>query len=268
MNYRHIFHAGNFADVFKHIILMATINFLQQKEKGCALIDSHAGIGLYDLDSAVVQRNPEHLNGIAPLLKSAADNQPNPIIKRYLKLINELQPGEKLKYYPGSPLIMRKLLRPQDELILNELHPEDYKALKKQFHAKNIHIHNRNAYEFLPAILPPKLHRGLIFIDPPYEMENEFTALVNLLTKITKLFPQGIFLIWYPIVHDQHQKFLRNIYNLQIEKTIHFELIKTKNFDRNKNGLRGSGIIMLNTPYKIENTIKPIIKYLENFFKC
>jgi 23S rRNA (adenine2030-N6)-methyltransferase len=199
------------------------------------------------------------------MLKKFGADHLDPIIKSYLDLVRAIQPAGKLKYYPGSPFIMRKLLRPQDKLILNELHPEDYKILKKQFCGQNIHIHNRDAYEFLPAILPPKPRRGLIFIDPPYEIENEFTKLINLLVNVIKLFPQGVFVLWYPIVHNQHQKFLHDIYNLKIEKTTHFELTLTKNFDKNKNGLRGSGIVIINAPYKIESTIRPIAKCLEDF---
>jgi 23S rRNA (adenine2030-N6)-methyltransferase len=262
MNYRHIFHAGSFADVFKHIVLIALIQALQHKEKGCVLIDTHAGIGLYDLESELVQRNPEYLRGIAPLLQNS--NMPYPVIKTYLDLVKNMQPNNKLKYYPGSPFIMSQLLRSQDILILNELHPEDYALLKKQFHDPRIHIHHRDAYEFLPAILPPTPRRGLVFIDPPYEQKDEFTKLPQLLTTAIKLFPQGVFAAWYPIVHNEHYKFLHDINGLG--KIFRAELVLTKNYDTHQNGLRGSGIAIINAPYKIEETINPITHQLEKLY--
>lgn len=262
MNYRHIFHAGNFADVFKHIVLIALIQALQRKEKGCVLIDTHAGIGLYDIESLSAQRNPEYLHGIVPLLQNP--NIPYPVIKKYLDLVKNIQPNNKLKYYPGSPLIMSQLLRPQDILILNELHPEDYALLKKQFHDSRIHIHHRDAYEFLPAILPPTPRRGLVFIDPPYEKKDDFSKLPQLLAKTIKLFPQGIFAVWYPIVHNEHYKLLHDISGLG--KVFHTELVLTKIYDSHKNGLRGSGMVIVNVPYKIEETINPVTRWLEKFY--
>jgi len=266
MNYRHIFHAGNFADVFKHLLLIAVMQALQNKDKGCVFIDTHSGIGLYDLESEIAKRNPEYLQGIIPVIQNAELAIPNGIVDIYRKLISDLNPNGPLKYYPGSPFIMSQLLRPQDALILNELHPEDYQLLKRQFHDSRIHIHHRDAYELLPALLPPKLKRGLIFIDPPYEQKNEFTNLLGLIAKSLRLFPQGVFFIWYPIVHDQHHKFLKHIQRLGLERILHTELILSRDFDRQKNGLRGSGVVILNAPYKIEETILPITHWLEKLY--
>ncbi len=262
MNYRHIFHAGNFADVFKHIVLITLIQALQRKEKGCVLIDTHAGIGLYDLESLSAQRNPEYLHGIVPLLQNL--NIPYPVIKKYLDLVKNIQPNNKLKFYPGSPLIMSQLLRPQDILILNELHPEDYALLKKQFHDPRIHIHHRDAYEFLPAILPPTPRRGLVFIDPPYKKKDEFSKLPQLLAKAIQLFPQGVFAVWYPIVHNEHNKFLHDISGLG--KTFRVELVLTEIYESHTNGLRGSGMVIVNAPHKIEETINPVTHWLEKLY--
>ncbi len=263
MNYRHIFHAGNFADVFKHIVLIALIKALQQKDKGCCFVDTHAGIGLYDLTSATAQRNPEYLHGIAPLLQYSGADIPG-VVTDYLKLIQTAQTGAELKYYPGSPYIMQQLLRPQDQLILNELHPEDYKILKHQVYGPQIHCHHRDAYEFLPAILPPNPRRGLILIDPPYEQTDEFAKLLQVIPKAIKLFPQGVYAIWYPIVNDEYLDFLADINNLGLN-VAHTQLILSPNSSADT-GLRGSGLVIVNAPYKFAETIEPVTEWLNKFY--
>lgn len=266
MNYRHMFHAGNFADVFKHIILLALIKALQQKDKGCCFIDTHAGIGIYNLLSEAALRNPEYLAGIAPLLQIPNTQIPHAIINDYLNLVRCMQSSAAITMYPGSPAIMQQLLRPQDKLILNELHPEDYKTLKQNFSNTQTHCHNRDAYEFLPAILPATPKRGLILIDPPYENRNEFTSLLSLLPKAVKRFTNGVFLIWYPIVDNQHIQFVKNMLRLGFDNLICKELIIDKNPDKNTTGLKGAGVIIINAPYKIETIIEPATSWLEDFY--
>lgn len=255
MNYRHIFHAGNFADVFKHLILIDLIEALQKKEKGCCFIDTHAGLGIYDLRREEAERNPEYQTGILPLLKLDQNKISSSTLKKYLSLVQKMQPAHEFRYYPGSPYILKHFLRPQDTLMLNEWHPDDCKTLKKQFSDSQIHTHHRDAYEFLPAMLPPTPRRGLVLIDPPYEDKDEFQKLFVLIKQSVEKFPNGIYAIWYPIVHREHESFCRKIQNYFSENHLKKELILTDQFTPDQNGLRGCGMLIINPPYQIDQSI-------------
>lgn len=256
MNYRHSFHAGSFADVVKHAILLAIFSSLKQKDKPFCFVDAFAGIGSYDLTSAESQRSPEYREGIALLL------QQNPIpasLQDYAYLIQSCQNEAALHTYPGSPEIAKRSLRSEDDIILNEWHEEDFHTLQMQYRRdRQVHIHHRDAYELLPAILPPKIRRGLVFIDPPYESNNEFEKLTEVLKTATQRFPTGIFAIWYPIKTKQHEPFIRKItrdyeHHLVAELTI-------SDSDYGTQGLTGTGMVIINPPYQIEDVIKDILE--------
>ncbi|MBU0859167.1 MAG: 23S rRNA (adenine(2030)-N(6))-methyltransferase RlmJ, partial [Alphaproteobacteria bacterium] len=165
MNYRHIYHAGNFADVIKHLMLMLVIEYMQQKDKPFFLLDTHAGIGLYDLQRVEAQKTAEAADGIARLW-NAPDLPPE--LVRYVRWVRRCNKGDALRYYPGSPLIVQKMLRPIDTMVVNELHPEDVQTLRRSLdRTANLRIESRDGYECIRALLPPPQRRGMVLVDPP-----------------------------------------------------------------------------------------------------
>ena len=191
MNYRHAYHAGNFADVVKHLALVAILLHLRKKDTPFAVIDSHAGRGLYDLTSDQAAKTGEAANGITRL----AGLEGPEILTRYLALAAE-RPG----FYPGSPLIVAKLLRPQDRLLAIEKHPEEAASLKQALMPfRKARVEEGDGYARLIAALPPPERRGLVLIDPPFEAEDEFAALAETVTAALRRFAHGIYLIWFPV---------------------------------------------------------------------
>jgi 23S rRNA (adenine2030-N6)-methyltransferase len=167
MNYRHIYHAGNFADVFKHVLLVALIRSLLQKDKAFCFLDTHAGIGRYDLQSTQAQKCKEFVGGIAKIMQQ---EKPPALIADYLNCVKKTNANapDQLQFYPGSPDIVKQLMRPQDRMILTELHDEDYLTLRRAFpHDKQVGVHLQDGYQALKAFLPPPERRGLVLIDPP-----------------------------------------------------------------------------------------------------
>ena len=171
MNYRHLYHAGGFADVFKHVVLSLVLRRLAEKDTPFCVLDTHAGIGRYDLETPAAQKTGEYRQGIAKvLLAKDAPAELGP----YLDLIRALNPGGALRWYPGSPLVEQRLTRPQDRLVLMELHPEDARTLKRSFAGDpRVGVHHEDGYLGVKAFLPPKERRGLVLIDPPYEERDE-----------------------------------------------------------------------------------------------
>ncbi len=259
MNYRHLYHAGNFADVFKHIILVLLIESLQQKASGFCYIDAHGGRGLYDLTSEAAQKSKEFDNGIISLFHST----PTPtLVDTYLNIIRSFQDTDEITQYPGSPLIALALLGEQDSMILNEWHPEEYRELKALFfNTPHVHLHHRDAHEFLPAVLPPTPRRGLILIDPPYEKKEEFDHLLLLLPKLLKRFSSGIYALWYPIKTQEHRRFLKKCQHALSVPYLTAEIVLSDD-DSDEQRLIGCGMQILNPPWKIEEKIKLIGNYL------
>lgn len=261
MNYRHAFHAGNHADVFKHIVLSHLISLLTQKDTPFAYIDTHAGIGLYDLQASEANRTGEWLEGIKLLFDKS--DIPSQIIP-YMNIIKSINEPNNLRYYPGSPKIAEQLMRQQDHIILNEKHPEDALLLKQNFkHIRDITIHSQNGWLLPKAILPTKEKRILILIDPPFEQENELDLCVKSLTDAITRMRQAIVTIWYPI---KDQKSLNSFYN-KLKKSNAPKLLKAElmiNPADNNLGLNGSGMIIANPPWKLESELQSFLPYLVN----
>ncbi|GAA0715089.1 23S rRNA (adenine(2030)-N(6))-methyltransferase RlmJ [Dokdonella soli] len=200
MNYRHAFHAGNFADVFKHAILIGLLGALKAKPTPFCYVDTHAGRGLYDLRGDAAQRTHEHLDGVQRLL--AATQLPAPL-QAYVDLVRSFDAGDNgtLASYPGSPLIAGRLMREQDRAIVCELHEEEAAALRAALHGDpRFAIHRRDGYASLRALLPPAQKRGLVLIDPPFEAQaSEYTQIQNALENAFERWPNAIHAIWYPI---------------------------------------------------------------------
>ena len=200
MNYRHAFHAGNFADVIKHIVLVRILLYLQEKDAAFRVIDTHAGAGRYDLTGEEAERSGEWLTGIARIMQARFSEDVQPLIAPYLDIVRAFNPDRgPLKAYPGSPLIARALLRPQDRLTACEVEPGARKALiealRRDTQARVVDL---DGWTALPAFVPPKERRGLILIDPPYEQTDEFERLAEGFAEAFAKWPTGCYLLWYP----------------------------------------------------------------------
>jgi 23S rRNA (adenine2030-N6)-methyltransferase len=199
MNYRHAFHAGSFADVVKHIVLVRILTYLQDKQAAFRVIDTHAGAGVYDLTGDEAQRTGEWLTGIARVMQARFSETVLPLVAPYLEIVRAFNPPAELKSYPGSPLIARALLRPQDRLTACEVEPKARKrlieALRRDSQARVVDL---DGWVALPAYVPPKERRGLVLIDPPYEDKDEFARLADGFTEAFAKWPTGSYLLWYP----------------------------------------------------------------------
>ncbi len=261
MNYRHIFHAGNPCDVVKHASLCLLIDALRAKPKPFAVLDTHAGVGLYDLSDPRALQTHEADAGIKRLV--AAKLTPPPEIMPYLDRVRAANEGQEgLRFYPGSPLLIRGLLRDHDRLMACELHPDDSKLLRYQFHAdKQVQIHHRDGYLTLKSLLPPPERRGLVLIDPPFEKTDEFDRLVEALALLHHRWRDGHIAVWYPIKdRPAIWQFHESLRGLEIPGLLlaEFMFYPENRTDR----LNGTGLLLMNPPWKIEAKLAPLYAYL------
>lgn len=271
MNYRHAYHAGNFADVLKHSVLFALIEAMQAKPTPFAFIDTHAGSGCYALDSTEAGKTGEYKDGISRLLfpdlypnnanNSKAQALP-PLLRRWLDAILRL-PGNDhgLKLYPGSPLQVANAMRDIDSAQLCELHPEEATRLRELFHHDHrVHVHQRNGYEALKALLPPKEKRGLVLIDPPYEaQDSEYRVIEKALKAALERWPTGVYAVWYPIkLRSQVQPFHRWLQNCGARRVLRAELMVHP--DDSPLRLNGSGMVILNAPWKLDDALRDSLR--------
>ena len=260
LSYRHSFHAGNHADVLKHIVLMLILENLKLKDKGFYYLDTHAGVGRYQLSSDEAEKTGEYKEGIGRLWERT--DLPEEI-SRYVDLIKHLNFGAKtLRYYTGSPLIAAKLLRPQDRALLTELHPRDFPLLRNNFKEfKNVSVKCDNGFQQLKATLPPKERRGLVLIDPPYELKEDYDLVVKAAEEGYKRFATGTYAIWYPVVlRQQTKRIFKGLQASGIRKILKIEL--TVRPDSDQHGMTASGMAVINPPWTLENQMKAILPYL------
>lgn len=252
MNYRHAFHAGNFADVVKHIILCLIVEYFKRKPGAFRVIDTHAGIGRYDLTSREAERSPEWRDGIARLLAADLPAPVQAVIAPYLAAVMAQNPDGALRYYPGSPLIVRQLLREQDRLMALELHPDDAATLASQFAGDfQTRVTQIDGWLALGAYLPPKEKRGLVLVDPPFEEAGEFDRLVDGLAKAHKRFATGTYALWYPVKDPQAVNgFVAGLKATGIAKILRTEV--TIRRPETPPRLFGTGMIVVNPPFTLE----------------
>lgn len=260
MNYRHIYHAGSFVDVFKHLVLILLLESLVQKDKPYCYIETHAGTGLYDLQLSAAQKTQEYSTGITQLwsLNSALPDE----VKTYLEIIKSFNAKDSLRYYPGSPKIAAHFLRAQDRMVLSELHPEDAVRLKNAFqHDKQVTVCHQDGYQALKALLPPKERRGLVLIDPAFEENNEIEKIDTTLQNALKKWETGIYAIWYPLKNKAMvknlQKKLINLNSKEIlitEFSIYPEDVPVF--------LNGCGMAILNPPWQLDEKLKSLVPWL------
>ncbi|VTM24477.1 Protein involved in catabolism of external DNA [Stutzerimonas stutzeri] len=260
LSYRHSFHAGNHADVLKHIVLMLILENLKLKDKGFYYLDTHAGVGRYQLSSDEAEKTGEYKEGIGRLWERTDLPQE---ISRYVDLIKHLNFGAKtLRYYAGSPLIAAQLLRPQDRALLTELHPRDFPLLRNNFKEfKNVSVKCDNGFQQLKATLPPKERRGLVLIDPPYELKEDYDLVVKAAEEGYKRFATGTYAIWYPVVlRQQTKRIFKGLQASGIRKILKIELAVRP--DSDQRGMTASGMAVINPPWPLENQMKAILPYL------
>ena len=262
MNYRHAFHAGNFADVFKHVILVGLLESLKAKQTPFCYIDTHAGAGRYDLHGEQARKTHEHEDGVTRLLGATRLSSHTHI---YLNLIHALNASSahELSVYPGSPLIASLLLRETDRAVLCELQADEAAKLKQLFAADaRIGVHQRDGYAALAALLPPKERRGLVLIDPPFEaQEDEFRAIETAFAAAHARWPTGIYAIWYPIkLRQQTLPFLRWFTRHKIPRVLYAELLLHP--DNSALRLNGCGMVIVNPPWKFDQQLKELLPML------
>lgn len=258
MNYRHIYHAGNFADVVKHVVLMLVAEYMKEKDKPFFALDTHAGIGLYDLESAQARKTAEADDGIARLWD--APDLP-PVLARYVALVRDFNMGT-LRYYPGSPMIAQALLRDGDTLIANELHPEDVETLTRNLgRDKRVRVEHRDGYESWRALLPPPQRRGFVLVDPPFEVRDEFKLMVKGLADAHERWAGGTSVLWYPVKDPVHvAAFHDDLRMLGIRDMLAIDFYRQKPDDVTK--LNGSGLILVNPPWTLRKAMEEILPVL------
>ena len=259
LSYQHGYHAGNAADCHKHLVLVMLLRRLQQKATPLCYFDSHAGRGLYDLESAEAKKTNDAAGGILRLAEVAEPPAP---VRDYLDLVRAHNgPGE-LRYYPGSAVLAQQLLRDDDRAILLELHPQELRALKVAIgRDPRVGMHERDCQEGLPALLPPPapIRRGLVLIDPSYEVKEEYETGASLLGRALERFGTGVYLLWYPLLAEQrHLRLLRLLEDLAPPKT----LITEYRFSDTAVGLQGSGLAVVNAPWQIDEALGRAMQYV------
>jgi 23S rRNA (adenine2030-N6)-methyltransferase len=268
MNYRHAFHAGGFADVIKHIVLVRMLTYLQDKPAPFRVIDTHAGAGVYDLTSNEARRGGEWLTGIARIMQARFSETTAPLLKPYLDIVRAFNPKAELKAYPGSPLIARALLRPQDRLTACEVEPKARKrlieALRRDTQARVVDL---DGWMALPAFVPPKERRGLVLIDPSFEQKNEFERLATGFAEAFAKWPTGSYLLWYPVKSRRATDSLARDVAAAVGagpspgKCLRLEFSVAP--QQAGAALASAGLLMVNPPYTLAGELKAILPELE-----
>ncbi|HTD04481.1 23S rRNA (adenine(2030)-N(6))-methyltransferase RlmJ [Undibacterium sp.] len=275
LSYRHAFHAGNHADVLKHFVTIQLFNYLAQKDTAYTYIDTHAGAGLYALDGGYASKNAEYETGIAPLW----DRKDLPAaLAEYVDLVKEMNPSGKMRYYPGSPYCAEKILREQDRLRLFELHPSEIKILSENFQRLDAHkeaqgqrpttrgkrtiISAGDGFLGLKALLPPPSRRGLVLIDPPYEVKDDYRRVKETLEDALKRFPTGTYAVWYPVLQRPESKQLpERLKRIPANGWLNVSL-SISGPSPDGFGLHSSGMFIINPPWTLEATLREVMPYL------
>lgn len=259
LSYRHSFHAGNFADVLKHSVLVHILEHLQKKEKPFCYIDTHAGAGRYVLSSEQAEKTQEYKQGIAKLWQ--AQDLP-PMVADYVARVKCFNTQNDLQHYPGSPLIAGQCMRPQDQLFLYELHRTDVELLRTVMrHDRRVHIYHADGFKHCMGLLPPSQRRGLILIDPSYELKTDYDQVWETLLKLHKRFATGTYALWYPVVERERINQLEakiqasSLNNIQL-----FEL--GQQADNAAWGMTASGMIVINPPWTLAAAMQLALPYL------
>jgi len=258
--YRHLFHAGNFADVFKHSLLTRLVLAFEKKDKPFFVLDTHAGIGRYDLTHEWALKNAEFRDGIAMVW--GRKDVPDEFIP-YFEAIRGENAGNALRFYPGSPRVVRRLLRPVDRMVLVELNKKDCEHLGGLFGGdRQTTVHLMDGYQSLKAFLPPKERRGLIFVDSSFDRSREFDRLTGGLVEAHRRFATGVYALWYPVMEPLAMRaFERGLIETGIRKILQLEIsVLAENWS---GGMRGCGMLVVNPPFGFEVQARSMLKWLQ-----
>jgi 23S rRNA (adenine2030-N6)-methyltransferase len=259
LSYRHAFHAGNFADVLKHVILIQLLEYLSKKDPPFCCIDTHAGAGDYLLDSGYALKNSEFENGIGKLWQHP--DLPD-VVASYVELIKRANNNGKMTHYLGSPLIIQQLLRNQDRLFLYELHSTEVDLLTTAIgRDKRVKVFHADGLKNSVGLLPPQERRGLILIDPSYELKTDYIEVANALCAMHKRFATGTYALWYPVVDRRRNQALeRALQTSGIKNVQLFELGIAA--DTDEHGMTASGLIIVNPPWTLTAQMQTVLPWL------
>lgn len=259
MNYRHAFHAGNHADVLKHAILLFCLDALKRKETPFAVLDTHAGRGLYDLAGSEAERSPEWRDGVGRLWDWP---EPPALIARYLSAVRSFNPNGELRTYPGSPALVTTNLRDRDVLSACELHPEDAAGLKRALPRKaNVQVHERDGWEALGGLLPPAQRRGLVLIDPPYEAPDELERSASAIGAALKRFGHGMYLWWRPLKSEAALASVdAEVCSFDVKETLRADLWIAA--PQREGKLMGSSVFLINPPFGLREALQEALPFL------
>ena len=260
--YRHAFHAGNHADVLKHITLCLVLRYMNQKDKSYRLIDTHAGAGGYSLEGQYAQKKGEYLQGVARLWDKSPDELPEAVAD-YMALVRQFNPEGQLEQYPGSPAFAQMLLRSQDQLRLYELHPTDHRILESYLGAvKGAEVKDTDGFEGLKSQVPPSSRRAVVLMDPSYEGHGDYSKVIASLREAIARFPEGVYMVWYPQVSKLEAAQLpRRLEGLAPKGWLHARLT-VQVPDSQGFGLAGSGMFILNPPFTLHDQLLDVLPYL------
>ncbi len=262
MNYHHDYHAGNFADVLKHVVLARVVINMKQKDKPFRVVDTHAGAGLYDLEGAEAAKTAEWQDGIGRIFDAELPQAAANLLEPYLDAVRSVN-GAGLKFYPGSPLIARHLMRDDDALVANELGDPEFQRLKRELRrAKSTTVLNLDARHAIKSLLPPKERRGLVLIDPPFEEKSEFADLATTIDEAISRFATGTYLVWYPLKDETAaDRFVAIATAKPGVKYLDVRLAVSKPFAGL--GLTASGVLVLNPPFVLKDELETLMPCLE-----
>lgn len=263
LSYQHGYHAGNFADVIKHIALTRLLSYLTLKDKPLFYLETHSGKGLYDLRNKQAEKTGEYKQGIN-LIWPGRKSLP-PVFKTYLQTISQMNKTAELKAYPGSPFLAINHLRSQDRMYFCELHPTEFDALNElPCQNKKVHFSNTDGIAAMKALLPPPEKRGLIFIDPSFEIKEEYKEIPAAIKQAFARFSTGVYCLWYPVVNRRLvDKLVRNMQDISPKKSLRVEFNLTL---APMDGMSGSGLWIINPPYTFAEEIKTVLDVLRTYF--
>jgi len=255
LSYQHIYHAGNPADIHKHLWLVASLSYLTQKDKDLFWMDTHSGRGLYDLGSAEALKTSEFREGLLPLLSFESNA---PALNSFLSILQSHNDDlQNPRYYPGSAMIAASLIRPQDRMICCEMHPVEYGHLKKSMHKhRNVKLFKAPMEKTIFRYMPPHERRGGVLIDPSYEIKTEYEIVPQQILRAHRKWATGCFMLWYPMLPDGREKALKDSFkefdgDILIDEWIYADKDKTR-------GMYGSGMVIINPPYTVPEQMKTL----------
>ncbi|MFT6920009.1 MAG: 23S rRNA (adenine2030-N6)-methyltransferase [Cognaticolwellia sp.] len=261
LSYRHAFHAGNFADVLKHSVLTLVLDYMTRKDKGFYYIDSHSGAGIYQLSDEYAQKTGEYKNGIAKLIEN--DDLPE-ALQPYIDLVKNLnKETEELTLYPGSPGIARQFTRRQDSVHLFELHPTDIEHLKAYSQRWNkSHVKQSDGYQGVLGLVPPPNRRGVVLIDPPYELKEDYLKAVRTVVNAYKKFATGTYILWYPVVKRELVEQMQNAFTKSEVRNL-TQVEYCQDADTEEYGMTGTGLFIVNPPWQLTSQLDEVLPYLK-----